>query len=70
MVPIDNSDDFDQSGLWHQQAFENKLDRVLIHQAFKLPQNIITQFSGGYMMGGYWGGNPMVLTTERSYARF
>ncbi|KJG18218.1 YjbH domain-containing protein [Photobacterium angustum] len=56
MVPIDNSDDFDQGGLWYQQAFENKLDRALIHQAFKLPQNIITQFSGGYMMDGYWGG--------------
>lgn len=56
MVPIANSDDFDEGGLWYQQAFENKLDRALVHQAFKLPQNIITQFSGGYMMGGYWGG--------------
>lgn len=56
MVPISESDDFKQGGLWHNQAYESKIDRALIHQAVKLPQNIISQFSAGYMMGDYWGG--------------
>ncbi|WP_239998857.1 YjbH domain-containing protein [Photobacterium phosphoreum] len=56
MVPISESDDFKQDGLWHNQAYESKIDRALIHQAVKLPQNIISQFSAGYMMGDYWGG--------------
>ncbi|WP_163922364.1 YjbH domain-containing protein [Photobacterium sp. Alg240-V54] len=56
MVPISDSDDFKQGGLWHNQAYENKVDRALLHQAVKLPQNIISQFSAGYMMGNYWGG--------------
>lgn len=56
MVPISDSDDFKQGGLWHNQAYESKVDRALLHQAVKLPQNIISQFSAGYMMGNYWGG--------------
>lgn len=55
LLPVANSDDFDDDGIWHNSAFENEVDRALFHQAFKLPQNFISQFSAGYIMGNYWG---------------
>lgn len=55
LLPIANSDDYEEGRLWHSSAYENEVDRALFHQAFKLPQNIMSQFSAGYIMGNYWG---------------
>ena len=55
-LPISESDDFKAGEIWGNSAYDNEIDRIFLHQAFKLPQNIMTQFSGGYMYGSYWGG--------------
>ncbi|WP_413700661.1 YjbH domain-containing protein [Psychromonas sp. KJ10-10] len=55
-LPISNSDDFDDDNdLWGSSRFESEIDRALIHQAFQVPYNIMTQFSGGYIAGDYIG---------------
>ncbi|WP_245597677.1 YjbH domain-containing protein [Psychromonas aquimarina] len=55
LLPVSNSDDYDDGAIWQNSRFENKVDRVLLHQAFQIPFNIMTQFSGGYVYGGYVG---------------
>lgn len=55
ILPIANSDDYDD-GYYQSQALENQIDRALLHQAFRLPVNSMTQFSVGYLKGGYYGG--------------
>ncbi|HIF9071215.1 TPA: YjbH domain-containing protein [Photobacterium damselae] len=56
ILPISESDDFKAGGIWANEAYDNEVDRIFLHQAFKLPQNIMTQFTGGYIYGNYWGG--------------
>ncbi|MEF1220870.1 hypothetical protein REH76_24420, partial [Photobacterium damselae] len=56
ILPISESDDFKAGGIWANAAYDNEVDRIFLHQAFKLPQNIMTQFTGGYIYGNYWGG--------------
>lgn len=55
LLPLSNSDDFEDGKLWGNNRFENEIDRALVHQAFQIPFNIMTQFSGGYVYGGYVG---------------
>jgi hypothetical protein len=55
-LPISNSDDFDDDGdLWGSNRYESEIDRIMVHQAFQTPYNIMTQFSGGYIAGDYIG---------------
>lgn len=54
-LPISESDDFKDGAIWGNSAYNNEINRIFLHQAFKLPQNIMTQFTGGYMYGDYWG---------------
>ncbi|WP_413505482.1 YjbH domain-containing protein [Photobacterium phosphoreum] len=54
-LPISESDDFKSGEIWENSAYDSQIDRIFLHQAFKLPKNIMTQFSGGYMYGDYWG---------------
>ncbi|MCG9701196.1 YjbH domain-containing protein [Vibrio natriegens] len=56
VLPLDDSDDYESGGLWENQSLDNEINRVLIHQAFRLPIDIMTQFSAGYIYGGYLGG--------------
>ncbi len=56
ILPLYNSDDYQDGGLWADQSLNNEIDRALIHQAFMLPFDIMTQFSAGYVYGGYLGG--------------
>ncbi|MEZ9628987.1 YjbH domain-containing protein [Vibrio breoganii] len=54
LLPVANSDDFDD-GYFQNQAFESEIDYALLHQAFRLPANTLTQFSVGYINSGYYG---------------
>ena len=56
VLPLDDSDDYQDGGYWEEQSLENEINRVLVHQAFRLPIDIMTQFSAGYVYGGYLGG--------------
>lgn len=56
LLPLDNSDDYEDGRIWGQNQFESEVDRAVIHQAFRLPFNIMTQFSAGYVYSGYLGG--------------
>ncbi|MCG3864906.1 MULTISPECIES: YjbH domain-containing protein [unclassified Photobacterium] len=55
-LPVAESDDFKEGEIWGNSAYDNEINRLFLHQAFKLPQNIMTQFTAGYMYGDYWGG--------------
>jgi hypothetical protein len=55
LLPLSNSDDFEDGEIWGNSSYENEIDRALIHQSFQIPFNIMTQFSGGYVYGGYVG---------------
>ncbi|WP_261817875.1 YjbH domain-containing protein [Vibrio gallicus] len=55
ILPITNSDDY-EDGYYASQALENEVDRALFHQAFRLPANLMTQFSAGLVRGNYYGG--------------
>ncbi|WP_394699168.1 YjbH domain-containing protein [uncultured Vibrio sp.] len=56
VLPLDDSDDYQDGGYWEEQSLDNEINRVLVHQAFRLPIDIMTQFSAGYVYGGYLGG--------------
>lgn len=56
VLPLDDSDDYQDGGYWEEQSLDNEINRVLVHQAFRLPFDIMTQFSAGYVYGGYLGG--------------
>ncbi len=56
ILPLDDSDDYREDGIWVDQSLDNEIDRALIHQTFRLPIDIMTQFSAGYVYGGYLGG--------------
>ncbi|MGY0616881.1 YjbH domain-containing protein [Vibrio sp. FJH11] len=55
VLPLGDSDDYQSGEYWENQSLDNEIDRVLIHQAFRLPIDIMTQFSAGYVYGGYLG---------------
>ncbi|MCG9565848.1 YjbH domain-containing protein [Vibrio chagasii] len=55
VMPLAESDDFEEGRIWGDDAFENEVDRVLFHQAFQLPYNLTTQFSFGQVYGNYLG---------------
>ncbi|MGO2510034.1 MAG: YjbH domain-containing protein [Vibrio hibernica] len=55
LLPVDDSDDYQQGGLWANSQYESEIDRAVVHQAFRLPFNLMTQFSAGYVNAGYIG---------------
>lgn len=55
LMPLADSDDFEEGRIWADDAFENEVDRVLFHQAFQLPYNLTTQFSFGQVYGNFLG---------------
>lgn len=57
LLPVDNSDDYEEGRIWGNSQFDNEIDRAVVHQAFRLPFNVMTQFSAGYVYGGYLGGS-------------
>ena len=68
LLPIDNSDDYEEDEIWGNNQFDNEIDRAVIHQAFRLPYNFMTQFSAGYIYGGYLGGaNETVWYSPQGY---
>ncbi|OEF24296.1 YjbH domain-containing protein [Vibrio rumoiensis] len=68
LLPIDDSDDYKEGGYWENQSYESEIDRAVVHQAFKLPFNIMTQFSAGYIFSGYIGAeNETVWNSPEGY---
>lgn len=71
ILPIDDSDDYQEGGYWGNQAYESEIDRAVVHQAFQLPFNIMTQFSAGYIFSGYIGAeNETVWNSPEGYHSF
>ncbi|MDP5255392.1 MULTISPECIES: YjbH domain-containing protein [unclassified Vibrio] len=54
-TPLDNSDDYQGDGYYADGQFENQVDRVLIHQAWRWPWGIMSQLSGGKVLNDYYG---------------
>ncbi|CAM3092637.1 YjbH domain-containing protein [Vibrio rarus] len=54
ILPIANSDDYDD-GYYQSSALQNEIDRALLHQAFRLPADMMTQFSFGVIRSDYYG---------------
>jgi hypothetical protein len=55
LMPVSNSDDFDEGKRWGDSSFENEVDRILIHQAIRLPFDLTSQLSVGQIYGDYQG---------------
>jgi len=55
LLPVANSDDFDDGELWGDNNYESEIDRILIHQTFRLPFDLTNQFSAGVIAADYQG---------------
>lgn len=55
LTPIDNSDDFEDGRIWQDSRYESEVDRAMIHQAFRFPFDVSTQFSYGVLYKDYKG---------------
>ncbi|MFT5881262.1 MAG: hypothetical protein ACI86X_002401, partial [Moritella sp.] len=55
LMPVSNSDDFEEGGYWEDNDFENEVDRILMHQTIRLPFDVSSQFSVGMIYGDYQG---------------
>ena len=55
LLPVANSDDFDDGELWGDNNYESEIDRILIHQALRLPFDVTNQFSVGVIAADYQG---------------
>nr|WP_086938028.1 YjbH domain-containing protein [Thaumasiovibrio occultus] len=55
LLPLSNSDDYDEGGRFSSDLHENEVDRILLHQTFTTDFNLRTQFSAGRMYGDYTG---------------
>jgi len=55
LLPVANSDDFDEGELWGDSNYESEIDRMLIHQAFRLPFDLTNQASFGIIRTDYQG---------------
>ncbi|WP_413111932.1 YjbH domain-containing protein [Thaumasiovibrio sp. DFM-14] len=55
LLPLANSDDYDDGRIWGKNRHESQVDRILLNQTFGLPHNIYTQFSVGHAFGSYNG---------------
>ncbi|MGL6260735.1 YjbH domain-containing protein [Vibrio sp. WXL210] len=56
MLPISNSDDYEDGQRFGRNRHQSDIDRALFHQGLKLPGNIMTQLSVGIIMTDYLGG--------------
>ena len=54
-APLSESDDYEDGALWANSRYESEFDRVLVHQAFRLPADLFTKFSAGRIMSDYEG---------------
>ena len=55
LLPIMNSDSYDDGEYFAESRHRNEVDRILFHQAFALPAAIVTQFSVGQIYKTYHG---------------
>lgn len=56
MLPIANSDDYEPGEYFGNDRHQSEIDRALIHQGFKLPQDAFAQVSVGQIKTDYLGG--------------
>ncbi|WP_163937979.1 YjbH domain-containing protein [Paraferrimonas sp. SM1919] len=54
-LPVAQSDDVGPFPWYPVPEQKNRVNRILLHQAWALPQNIFTQFSGGLVYGDFVG---------------
>jgi hypothetical protein len=54
-IPLSWSDNFEEGMPWSRQKEDSELERLMLHQAFKLAPGLITQFSGGLYKRDYGG---------------
>ncbi|PHR90124.1 MAG: hypothetical protein COA76_00170 [Moritella sp.] len=55
LLPVANSDDYDEGERWNDNNYESAIDRILIHQAFRLPFDVTNQASFGVIYTDYQG---------------
>ncbi|EGR0711156.1 hypothetical protein EX463_12420 [Vibrio alginolyticus] len=56
ILPLAESDDFEESGYFEDSAYENEIDRAMVHQFFRLPYvDIANQVSLGLVKSDYIG---------------
>jgi len=55
LLPVSNSDDFEDGEIWGDNRYESEIDRILIHQAFRLPFDVTNQSSAGVIATDYQG---------------
>ena len=55
LLPLANSDSYDDGQYFEESRHKSEVDRILFHQAFKLPAGFTTQFSGGQLRKDYLG---------------
>jgi len=55
VLPLTNSEDFEDGKLWGDDRYQSEIDTALLHQTFLLPFNIFNQTSAGYIKSGYVG---------------
>ncbi len=55
LAPLSESDDYEDGAIWGKSRYESEFDRVLVHQAFRLPAELFTKFSAGRIMSDYEG---------------
>jgi len=55
LMPVSNSDDFDDGKIWEDNRYESDIDRILIHQTVRLPFDVSSQFSVGIIASDYQG---------------
>lgn len=55
VLPLTNSEDFDDGKIWGEKQYQSEIDTALFHQAFSLPFNVLNQTSLGYIKSGYVG---------------
>ncbi|EJU9537395.1 YjbH domain-containing protein [Vibrio alginolyticus] len=56
ILPLAESDDFEEGGYFEDSAYENEIDRAMVHQFFRLPYvDIANQVSLGLVKSDYIG---------------
>lgn len=56
MLPLSNSDDYEDGRRFGNSRHQSSIDRALFHQGVKLPGNLMSQLSVGIIMTDYLGG--------------
>ena len=56
ILPLAESDDFEEGGYFEESAYENEIDRAMVHQFFRLPYvDVANQVSLGLVKNDYVG---------------